>query len=72
PYASRMVARYAPQATISAPAERAESALGPKLAAVAENSSRAIISRLEANSPSVAVWSEPKTETTVIWIPDQP
>jgi putative zinc finger protein len=34
--------------------------------------SQAIISRLEANSPSVAVWSEPQTDTTVIWVPDQP
>jgi len=30
-----------------------------------------IISRLEADSPSVAVWSEPQTDTTVIWVPDQ-
>jgi anti-sigma factor RsiW len=34
--------------------------------------SQAIISRLEADSPSVAVWSEPRTDTTVIWVPDQP
>jgi anti-sigma factor RsiW len=33
--------------------------------------SRTIISRLEADSPSVAVWSEPQTDTTVIWVPDQ-
>jgi hypothetical protein len=31
-----------------------------------------VISRLEANSPSVAVWSEPQNGTTVIWVPDQP
>ncbi|HVC44986.1 MAG TPA: zf-HC2 domain-containing protein [Candidatus Binataceae bacterium] len=30
-----------------------------------------VISRLEASSPSVAVWSEPQTDTTVIWVPDQ-
>jgi hypothetical protein len=35
-----------------------------------ENSG-AIISRLEADSPSVAVWSEPQSDTTVIWVPDQ-
>jgi hypothetical protein len=34
--------------------------------------SQAIISRLEADSPSVAVWSEPQTDTTVIWVPNQP
>ncbi|MGH7934303.1 MAG: anti-sigma factor family protein [Candidatus Binataceae bacterium] len=33
--------------------------------------SKAIISRLETDSPSVAVWSEPRTDTTVIWVPDQ-
>lgn len=37
----------------------------------AAGSSGAIISRLEADSPSVAVWSEPQTDTTVIWVPDQ-
>jgi anti-sigma factor RsiW len=31
----------------------------------------AVISRLEADSPSVAVWSEPQNDTTVIWVPDQ-
>lgn len=31
----------------------------------------AVISRLEADSPSVAVWSEPRNDTTVIWVPDQ-
>jgi hypothetical protein len=30
-----------------------------------------VISRLEASSPSVAVWSEPQSNTTVIWVPDQ-
>lgn len=33
--------------------------------------SSAIIDRLEADSPSVAVWSEPQSDTTVIWVPDQ-
>jgi anti-sigma factor RsiW len=36
-----------------------------------EASSGAIIDRLEADSPSVAVWSEPQSDTTVIWVPDQ-
>jgi anti-sigma factor RsiW len=34
--------------------------------------SRAVISSLESHVKSVAVWSEPQTQTTVIWIPDQP
>jgi anti-sigma factor RsiW len=33
--------------------------------------SHAVISRLESDVPSVAVWSEPQTGTTVIWLPDQ-
>jgi Putative zinc-finger len=36
-----------------------------------EASSGTIIDRLEADSPSVAVWSEPQSDTTVIWVPDQ-
>lgn len=34
--------------------------------------SQAVISSLESQSPSVAVWNEPHTGTTVIWVPDQP
>lgn len=33
--------------------------------------SQAVISRLESEIPSVAVWSEPQHDTTVIWLPDQ-
>jgi hypothetical protein len=32
---------------------------------------KTVIDSLEAASPSVAVWSEPKSDTTVIWVPDQ-
>jgi anti-sigma factor RsiW len=41
-------------------------------AAIASSDSHAVISRLESDIPSVAVWSEPRTDTTVIWLPDQP
>lgn len=33
--------------------------------------SHAIISRLESQIPSVALWSEPQNDTTVIWLPEQ-
>ncbi len=33
--------------------------------------SQAIISRLESNIPSVALWSAPQDGTTVIWLPEQ-
>ncbi len=35
-----------------------------------QSSSEAFISRLEATPPSVALWSEPDTKTTVIWLGD--
>jgi anti-sigma factor RsiW len=41
-------------------------------AAIASSDSHVVISRLESDIPSVAVWSEPRTDTTVIWLPDQP
>lgn len=31
----------------------------------------AIIDRLVANNPSLAVWSDPQSNSTVIWVPDQ-
>ncbi|MGA7872396.1 MAG: zf-HC2 domain-containing protein [Candidatus Binatus sp.] len=39
---------------------------------MADNDSHADISRLESENGSVAVWSEPREDTTVIWLPDQP
>jgi anti-sigma factor RsiW len=52
------------------------SATSADLAAESENpdasgNSRAIISKLESDNPSVAVWTEPQSDTTVIWMPDQ-
>jgi len=35
-----------------------------------ESNSEAFISKLEAKPPSVALWSEPNTKTTVIWLGD--
>jgi anti-sigma factor RsiW len=58
----------APVAMASASAEFA-SASGD-LSGAAQDS-QAVISRLESEIPSVAVWSEPQTDTTVIWLPDQ-
>lgn len=31
----------------------------------------AVISKLESDIPSVAVWNEPRMDATVIWLPDQ-
>lgn len=45
---------------------------GPPLgAAFVGSGPQGVISRLETKNPSVAVWSEPETRTTVIWVPDE-
>ena len=36
-----------------------------------EEEPEAVISKLESDIPSVAVWNEPRMSTTVIWLPDQ-
>ena len=44
----------------------------PAMIPVAAGDSEATISRLESEIPSVALWSEPQNNTTVIWLPEQP
>jgi anti-sigma factor RsiW len=56
----------------NAAGEAARLAADRDASAIASNDSHAVISRLESDIPSVAVWSEPRTDTTVIWLPDQP
>jgi anti-sigma factor RsiW len=53
-----------------APAQIADAATSEPT--MADNDSHADISRLESENHSVAVWSEPRRDTTVIWLPDQP
>jgi anti-sigma factor RsiW len=57
----------------AAPVQVVESARNDVLRNVAEvgEEPEAIISRLESEIPSVAVWNEPHMGTTVIWLPDQ-
>jgi anti-sigma factor RsiW len=74
PYAQRFGHRSlpstAPASNQMAQAPVGETAMsGP---AMADNDSHVVISRLESQTPSVAVWSEPRKDTTVIWLPDQP
>jgi anti-sigma factor RsiW len=54
----------------SAPAQLADATTNEPT--MADNDSHADISRLESENHSVAVWSEPRRDTTVIWLPDQP
>jgi anti-sigma factor RsiW len=42
-----------------------------RLATAANDEPSAIISQLESSDPDVAVWTGPRRDTTVIWLPDQ-
>lgn len=46
-------------------------AMEPPAYVASSRDSHAVISRLESQIPSVAVWSEPESDTTVIWLPEQ-
>ncbi len=79
PYAEQFANRGPHSATSIAQAEHETALAGNQLAAaatseptMADNDSHADISRLESENHSVAVWSEPRRDTTVIWLPDQP
>jgi anti-sigma factor RsiW len=77
PYVRR-IGKPQPASEVVASAERADL---PQANELAQNTaaalpvdtadSRTLISRLEAKNPAVAVWSEPRTDTTVIWLPDR-
>ena len=75
PYAQQFANRGTPPTVIAkaepntAPAANQVAANEPTMA---DNDSHADISRLESENHSVAVWSEPRRDTTVIWLPDQP
>lgn len=58
PYAEQFASRRLPS-TVGEPA-------------MADDDSHAVISRLESEIPSMAVWSEPRKDTTVIWLLYQP
>ncbi len=79
PYAEQFANRGPHSATSIAKAEHEAAAAANQVAAataseptMADNDSHADISRLESENHSVAVWSEPRRDTTVIWLPDQP
>jgi anti-sigma factor RsiW len=69
PYASELLDRMLPRTEV---ARNGGAQVGElqQTARASTGDSLAEISRLEAKSPSVAVWSEPRTATTVIWLPD--
>lgn len=74
PYAEQVAGR-SQQSTVIAKAERVAAQAADAVASeptMADNDSHADISRLESENHSVAVWSEPRRDTTVIWLPEQP
>jgi len=78
PYA-RQFANRGTQPAVIASADRGTAVAPDQVAnattgepTMADNDSHADISRLESENHSVAVWSEPRRDTTVIWLPDQP
>jgi anti-sigma factor RsiW len=78
PYAEQFANRSAKSNTSVAAVEQSVPAANQVAQAtaneptMADNDSHADISRLESENHSVAVWSEPRRDTTVIWLPDQP
>ncbi len=79
PYAEQFANRAPHSVTSIAKAEHEAAAAANQVAeatpgepTMADNDSHADISRLESENHSVAVWSEPRRDTTVIWLPDQP
>lgn len=79
PYAEQFARRGVATTTSVAEATRETVPASDQLASatanaptMADNDSQAVISRLESPNHSVAVWSEPRRDTTVIWLPDQP
>ena len=77
---AQQVANRGTQSTVVAASNHAAAPTAPEQVAnaaageptMADNDSHADISRLESANHSVAVWSEPRRDTTVIWLPDQP
>jgi anti-sigma factor RsiW len=70
--ARNQVASYqaAPAILVHAPADTSE--VSDEADAAAARDSQELLSQLGGGSgPSVAVWDEPRTGTTVVWVPDQ-
>ena len=64
------IANVAPELAVRPAVEAARHEIGRDSGEVEEQPA-AVISKLESDIPSVAVWNEPRMGTTVIWLPDQ-
>ena len=78
PYAEQIAGRSQQPTVIATAGHAAARVVNPAVdvaasePTMADNDSHADISRLESENHSVAVWSEPRRDTTVIWLPEQP
>jgi anti-sigma factor RsiW len=72
PYAEKFANHSAPPTLLAKAEPNSPSDATTSEPTMADNDSHADISRLESENRSVAVWSEPRRDTTVIWLPDQP
>lgn len=66
----RVPTQPSPKPAMVAQAPLSEPSPGVTPFGPASGSSETFISRLQTTDPSVAVWSEPGSKTTVIWLPD--
>jgi anti-sigma factor RsiW len=64
------IAKAEPELALRPGVEPAHHEIGRQFGEV-EEEPEAVISKLESDIPSVAVWNEPRMSTTVIWLPDQ-
>ena len=64
------IAQAGPELAVRPGVETARHEIGREFGE-AEEAPAAVISKLESEIPSVAVWNEPRMSTTVIWLPDQ-
>jgi anti-sigma factor RsiW len=64
------IANVAPELAARPGVEAARHEIGRESGEV-EEQPPAVISKLESDIPSVAVWNEPRMGTTVIWLPDE-
>jgi anti-sigma factor RsiW len=64
------IAKAEPQLAAQPGVEPARHEIGREFGEAGE-APQAVISKLESDIPSVAVWNEPRNSTTVIWLPDQ-
>lgn len=70
PHAPQRLSHWLGRSSATSPTPEGSDSLASASPRSDQSGSEAFISRLEAKPPSVALWSEPNTKTTVIWLGD--